>query len=85
MRFHEGFLNATCPKCGGPALRETDTMDTFVDSSWYFLRFANPHDETEPIDQEAARQYMPVDRYIGGITHAILHLLYSRFYTAGPR
>ncbi|MGC9961559.1 MAG: leucine--tRNA ligase [Acidimicrobiales bacterium] len=81
LRFHEGFLNATCPKCGSPALRETDTMDTFVDSSWYFLRFANPHDETEPIDQEAARQYMPVDRYIGGITHAILHLLYARFYT----
>jgi leucyl-tRNA synthetase len=81
LRFHEGFLNATCPKCGSPALRETDTMDTFVDSSWYFLRFANPHDETEPIDQEAARRYMPVDRYIGGITHAILHLLYSRFYT----
>ncbi len=81
LRFHEGFLHATCPKCGGPAMRETDTMDTFVDSSWYFLRFANPHDEVDPIDQAAARQYMPVDRYIGGITHAILHLLYARFYT----
>jgi leucyl-tRNA synthetase len=81
LRFHEGFLQAKCPMCGGPAMRETDTMDTFVDSSWYFLRFANPHDETDPIDQEAVRQYMPVDQYIGGITHAILHLLYARFYT----
>ncbi|MHB1510796.1 MAG: leucine--tRNA ligase [Acidimicrobiales bacterium] len=81
LRFHEGFLNATCPKCGGPATRETDTMDTFVDSSWYFLRFANPRYEDGPIDVAAAREYMPVDRYIGGITHAILHLLYARFYT----
>jgi leucyl-tRNA synthetase len=81
LRFHDGFLHATCPKCDGPALRETDTMDTFVDSSWYFLRFADPHEEAQPIDLEAARQYMPVDRYIGGITHAILHLLYARFYT----
>jgi leucyl-tRNA synthetase len=81
LRFDEGFLRATCPRCDGPAMRETDTMDTFVDSSWYFLRFANPHDETGPIDQVAVRRYLPVDRYIGGITHAILHLLYARFYT----
>jgi leucyl-tRNA synthetase len=81
LRFHDAFLQAKCPVCGGPAMRETDTMDTFVDSSWYFLRFANPHDETDPIDQAAARKYMPVDQYIGGITHAILHLLYARFYT----
>ncbi len=81
LRYHEGFLHATCPRCGAPAVRETDTMDTFVDSSWYFLRFADPHDEAAPINIAAAHKYLPVDRYIGGITHAILHLLYSRFYT----
>jgi leucyl-tRNA synthetase len=81
LRLDEGFLRSVCPICGGPALRETDTMDTFVDSAWYFLRFANPQDETEPVDMAAVRKYMPVDRYIGGITHAILHLLYARFYT----
>jgi leucyl-tRNA synthetase len=81
LRYHEGFLNVACPRCGSPAVRETDTMDTFVDSAWYFMRFADPHDETAPINIAAARKYMPVDRYIGGITHAILHLLYARFYT----
>jgi leucyl-tRNA synthetase len=81
LRFHEGFLRATCPVCGGPATRETDTMDTFVDSSWYFLRFCDPRAGDAPVDQAAVRHYMPVDRYIGGITHAILHLLYARFYT----
>ena len=81
LKFHEGFLRVTCPKCGSEAVRETDTMDTFVDSAWYFLRFASPHAESEPLDLAAVRKYLPVDRYIGGITHAILHLLYARFYT----
>jgi leucyl-tRNA synthetase len=85
LDHHPTWKHVACPQCAAPARRETDTFDTFVDSSWYFARFCSPHAADRPVERAAADRWMPVDQYIGGVEHAILHLLYSRFFTRAMR